>query len=131
MALKALWRRMTPLDRMLLCGLLGVALLLCVLVFRLPGGSRLVVERDGRIIYRAPLDRDRRMRLAGPLGETLAVIEHGTVRVLASPCRHKVCIGMGRISRSGEWLACVPNHLLLRIEGGRSPAEDGYDLISR
>lgn len=122
---------MTPLDRGLLCGLLGLALLATFLLTLLPGGRRLIVERDGRVIYRAPLDRRRPVSLSGPLGETKALIENGTVRILQSPCRHKVCIGMGRIGRAGEWLACVPNHLLLRIEGGNALGEEGYDLISR
>jgi len=122
---------MTPLDRLLFCLLFGGALVLAVLVLRLPGGSRLVVERDGRVVYRAPLNEDRRVQLEGPLGATEILIEKGSVRVLRSPCPHKVCIGMGRIDRSGEWLACVPNHLLLRVAGGKSPIGEGYDLISR
>ncbi len=122
---------MTTLDRALLCGLLALALLSALLLARLPGGRNLVVERDGRIIYRAPLDRPRQVHLDGPLGVTEALIENGSVRILSSPCAHKICIGMGRVDRSGQWLACVPNHLLLRIEGGSSTAEEGYDLISR
>jgi hypothetical protein len=37
---------------------------------------------------------------------------------------------MGRIARQGQLLACVPNGLLVRIEG--EPGEEpSHDLISR
>jgi hypothetical protein len=39
-------------------------------------------------------------------------------------------MGMGEIARHGELLACVPNHLLVRIEGGEERDGD-YDLLSR
>jgi hypothetical protein len=37
-------------------------------------------------------------------------------------------MGMGEVSRAGELLACVPNELLVRIEGGQE--ERSHDLIS-
>jgi len=38
---------------------------------------------------------------------------------------------MGKISRAGEILACVHNHLLVRITGTATPAAKSYDLLSR
>jgi len=127
---KRIWRRMRSGDRWV-AGLL--LLLLAFLSWRLapgPAGERLVAERDGRVIFTAPLDQNRRIELSGPLGTTLVQVQSGQVKVLSSPCPHKVCIGMGPISRGGELLACVPNHLLLRIEGEADP-RPAYDLLSR
>jgi len=130
-ALSTLWARLRPGDRWVLGGLLLLCLVL--LAWLTPGGQgrRLVAERDGRVIFVAPLDQPRRFALEGPLGQTELEIAGGAVRVLASPCPHQVCVAMGSIDRAGELLACVPNHLLIRIEG-TAPGERGdYDLLSR
>ncbi|GAB4168328.1 MAG: hypothetical protein Tsb0017_11540 [Geothermobacteraceae bacterium] len=130
MALKALWRRMTPGDRWVFVGLALSALVLLALGLLLPAGRKVLVERDGKIVWQAPLDRDTVAEIDGPLGPTRVVIEQGQVRVTDSPCPLKVCVGMGAVHRAGDWLACVPNHLLVRVTGGGETERD-YDLISR
>ncbi len=130
MALKALLRRMTILDRVIVLALLLGAMAGMLLTDLGARGERVVVERAGRVIFTAPLAEERTATLDGPLGPTVVAIHGGRVCVLESPCPLKVCIGMGEIARDGELLACVPNHLLVRIEG-RSAQGEGYDLISR
>lgn len=71
-----------------------------------------------------PLDDDLELEVEGPLGITYVEIEDGTVRVTASPCREKICIAAGEVSQSGEWIACLPNRVFLRIEGGEDPGVD-------
>lgn len=130
MALKALWQRMTLADRLLVFGLLlGVALLVLKDATR-PPGLRLIIEQDNRITHNLSLQTDSVLDLAGPLGSSRIVIADGTVRFVASPCPNKVCIGMGRAAKAGDLLACVPNHVLLRITG-RSNSDGDYDLITR
>lgn len=130
MAVRALLRRMTPLDRgIVLFLLLGTAASFLALGKR-GAGERLVVESGGRVVFTAPLTVERTVALPGPLGETVVAIHGGRACVVSSPCPHKVCLGMGEVSRAGELLACVPNGLLLRIEG-ESREEGDYDLLSR
>lgn len=121
---------MTVLDRCIL----ALLLLVCAALFRqaalAPPGRTLIVEKSGRVIFTAPLDQPRTAVLKGPLGETLVRIEDGHACVVSSPCRNQVCIGMGRITRSGQMLACVPNGILVRIEG-ESEEKAAYDLLSR
>jgi len=130
-ALSDLWQRLRPGDRRLL----AVLLLICLALFAwlTPGGkgARVVAERDGEVIFVAPLDQPRRFELSGPLGTTRVEIADGAVRVLSSPCPHQVCVGMGAVDRAGELLACVPNHLLIRIEGESGRGREAYDLLSR
>lgn len=130
MALKGVWRRTTALDKLLV----AAVALLCLASFGLwrgtSRGERVVVMQGERTLFTAPLNVSRTVRLPGPLGETLLAIKDGRVCVLDSPCPQKVCIGMGEVSRSGELVACVPNRLIIRIEGGAAEGED-YDLLSR
>lgn len=130
MALSALWRRTRWLDRLLVALLLAATLASFALVGRGEAGARVVVERNGEIIFTAPLKVDREVRLSGILGESLLVIKSGRVCFREAPCQNRVCIGMGEVARSGDLLACVPNDLLVRIEG-TAPGETGYDLLSR
>lgn len=130
MALSALWGRTSWLDRLLVALLLAATLASFALLGRGSAGARLVVERDGAVIFTAPLNSDRQVRLSGTLGDSLLVIKAGRVCFREAPCRNRVCIGMGEVGRSGDLLACVPNGLLLRIEGP-APGESGYDLLSR
>jgi len=130
MAVTAVLQRMTGLDRTIVLILLLVIGALFLLLGNSPPGNRVVVERQGEIIFTAPLDEDRSVALTGPLGETLMEIRDHRVWITASPCPHKDCMRMGRISRGGELLACVPNHLLIRIEGAAGN-DAGPDLISR
>lgn len=126
-----LWRRTTVLDRILVGLLLAGVILSALWITRLPSGARVVVERDGQVVFSAPLSEPRTVSLAGPLGETVVRIADGNARVLSSPCPNKVCMGMGPASRRGELLACVPNHLIVRIEGGHQEESPPYDLLSR
>jgi hypothetical protein len=81
------------------------------------GGDTVFAEADGKA-YAYPLPHDARIALKGPLGDTVLLIEGGTARIEASPCDNKLCIAMGRISKGGQWISCLPNKVLVRIGGG-------------
>ncbi|OHB28652.1 MAG: hypothetical protein A2X84_06280 [Desulfuromonadaceae bacterium GWC2_58_13] len=130
MAVATVLRRMTWLDRVIVLILLLAAGAAFVLLGNAPRGARVVVEQRGRVIFSAPLAVDRTTTLTGPLGDTLLEIRDRQACITSSPCPHKVCIGMGRIAHRGELLACVPNELLVRIEGEQNE-EPSHDLISR
>lgn len=127
---KGVMNRLTWLDRLLV---LGVGLLVAGSFTLLQAGSagqRVVVERDGKVVFNGVLTEARRVTVNGPLGPTVIAIKDGSVCVLSSPCPAKVCIRTGQINRQGELLACVPNHLVIRVEG-TPDVENDYDLISR
>ncbi len=86
-----------------------------------------VIEAAGsQWIY--PLKEDRQLRVQGPLGEEVIEIKDEQAFVLSSPCPNKICILQGRISRPGQWIACLPNKVFIRIEGRRSAGE--VDAVS-
>jgi hypothetical protein len=130
MAVGDLLRRTTLLDRVLVLALFSATLLSLFLLRPGARGELVIVEQGGRIVYRAPLEQERTLRLSGPQGETVLNIAGGHACIVSASCPHKVCMGMGEIARHGELLACVPNHLLVRIEGGEERDGD-YDLLSR
>jgi len=123
-------QRLTVFDRRLTLFLLIVILLSFLLPLQQGAGARVLVERQESIIYTADLDRDQQVELQGPLGKTVLEIKNGAVQVVSSPCPNKVCIGLGKAKHSADLLACVPNQLVIRIEGD-DEKDRGYDLLSR
>jgi hypothetical protein len=74
-----------------------------------------------------PLHQDRTIDVRGPLGVTKVVVRGGAAWIDQSPCREKICMKMGTVRRAGEQVVCVPNGVVVEIEGAR-----GYiDGVSR
>ncbi|MBQ3373166.1 MAG: NusG domain II-containing protein [Oscillospiraceae bacterium] len=109
--------------------LIGV-LLLCalLLLFVLKGGQRkeegavAVVTVDGTEIGRYPLSRDGTFLLNG--GSNTLVIEDGEAWVSEANCPDKLCTGFGKISRNGQIIVCLPNKLIVSVEGGEEAEVD-------
>jgi hypothetical protein len=53
----------------------------------------------------------------GPLGITVVRIAGGAAWIEASPCKNKTCISAGKLSKPGDWTACLPNKVFVRIDG--------------
>lgn len=86
-------------------------------------GAQAVVTVDGQEIGRYPLKKSGTFPLNG--GTNILVVENGEAWVSEADCPDKVCMGMGKISRNGEFIACLPNRLLIVVEGAaeQSPVD--------
>lgn len=89
------------------------------------GILRAEVEASGKR-YLLPLAQDGELVLEGPVGETRVEISDGTARITDSDCRDKICISMGSIQEPGQWVACLPNRVFVRIVA-ESPTGDEVD----
>jgi hypothetical protein len=71
-----------------------------------------------------PQDAEETVTVPGPLGDTVVEIRGGRARVLSSPCQNQICVAAGAIRSHGQWTACLPNQVLVSVEGrGKSPGE--------
>ena len=116
--------RLRPLDYVILA--LTAAAVAATSVWAYSRGGRpelRVGSESGEWIY--PLDEDRVFSVAGPLGATTVAIEGGEARILDSPCPNKTCVASPPIGEKGRWIACLPNRVILRVEG--ASAEGGVD----
>ncbi len=68
--------------------------------------------------YRYSLETNRTINVAGPLGDTIVVIEDGHAHIEDSPCPTKSCTQQKPIADPHTWIACLPNEVLLTIVGG-------------
>ena len=70
--------------------------------------------------FRLPLPKgkpNKKVNVKGPLGTTLIELSQEGVRFVTSPCPHGVCVNMGLLTKSGHSGACVPNRIIVHLEG--------------
>lgn len=116
-------------DKVLIGGLVVLTLLSFPVIKHFQHeGKVVVIEVDGKLVGNFSLEEDRFIPVDGKLGTTKVEIVGNGVRVLDSPCPHKLCVKSGTISKSGETLVCLPNGVVIRIEGGEKPS---VDAVSR
>ncbi len=113
---------MTKWDKAIFCILIAGAVLALSLqgfLFSSSPGLQAVVEVDGREYGRYTLQEKNGKTLAirTEFGYNKIVIENGSVRVTESDCPDHLEIAAGSIQKSGEMLVCLPNRLVIRIEG--------------
>ncbi|MDC7228424.1 MAG: NusG domain II-containing protein [Spirochaetales bacterium] len=84
-------------------------------------GYLLIQDESGEYLY--PMDADRTITVEGPVGESVIVIEDGAAHFEHSDCKDKLCVLMGDISEGGEWAACLPNRVMILVEGGEDEIE--------
>jgi hypothetical protein len=81
------------------------------------GGGRWVFPLDGETVFTAP----------GPLGDTVVELRGGSARILSSPCANQTCVAQGSIHRHGQWLACLPNRVMVSVSG---EGGEGLDSVA-
>jgi hypothetical protein len=81
-----------------------------------------ITGADGQWIY--SLDSEVTVPVPGPLGDTVVVIGEGTVKVLSSPCPEQICVKTGKVSKPGQWIACLPNKVFVAVRGRRNEQPD-------
>jgi hypothetical protein len=91
-------------------------------------GQAVSIFVDNQERYHLRIFEDRTIKVQGDIGETVVRIEHGKVWIESAPCPLQLCKNMGKISRPGEIIVCIPNKLLIRIEGSRGNTIDGMTM---
>jgi hypothetical protein len=111
--------RPKPLDLLLIAVALAATVFVSAQVYTHGGGESVVDIRGKAGEWAFPLSHDREIRVEGPEGSTLVSIHGGIARIESSPCPNQTCVLAGGIDRPGQWLACLPNEVFVRIEGGK------------
>ncbi|MCK9548232.1 MAG: NusG domain II-containing protein [Sphaerochaeta sp.] len=87
------------------------------------GGSGYVEVRTHQAVYRYALSNDLEVTVDGPLGPTAIRIAGGKASIIDSSCPTKSCTLQRPIASSGQWIACLPNQVLLTIVGATADTE--------
>lgn len=110
--------------------------------------AEVVIKSGGELFAKYPLSEDRVIEVPAPEGSpepaagrgssggdectqydkyNIVEIKDGKVSVTAASCKNQVCVRHGAISAPGESIVCLPNRLVVSIEGSKG---GGYDTIT-
>jgi hypothetical protein len=135
-------------DIILLTVLIAIGLAsTAVLALRGDGsGSNVVIKSGGEVFATYPLSEDRTIEVPAPGGISydsprphaadeddectqytyynVVKISGGSVTVSSASCRNQVCVRHSSISKAGESIVCLPNRLVVSIEGSKGGSYD-------
>jgi hypothetical protein len=118
-------------DLLLIGGVLILAaVLLFVFVLNNRGdtdaadGPWAVVLINGEEAARYPLSKNGSFPLNG--GTNTLVVEDGYAWMTDSDCPDKICEHMGKIHMNGQLIVCLPNGVIVTVEGGE---DSGVDIF--
>ena len=89
-------------------------------------GQIVVITVDGDPFEERLLSQPGAVAVEGLIGTSRLLIEDGRVRFVDSPCHGRYCVHAGWLSQSGQVAACLPNGVVVEVEGG----ERSYDAIN-
>ena len=90
-------------------------------------GAEVVVYVFGDEYARFPLNEDREFVIAYLKNSNVLVIEDGYAYIREASCPDGLCIHQGKINKSGQMLVCLPNQVVVQIEG---PDKKNNDIDS-
>ena len=102
----------------------------CYTVYVKPQGNAQVLIRGQDNEWLFPIDADEIIAVPGPLGKTIVRIVDSRAWVESSPCDNQTCVSSGLLTRQWQWAACLPNNVLLMIQGGIKSGGSDVDAVA-
>lgn len=102
------------------CALIGIFVFL-ILFFARSEGERITVRCGGELLGEYSLSEDGDYSFLD--GAVVVTVSGGEAFVRYADCPDKSCVLMGKISKSGESIICLPNRISITVEGGESEVD--------
>lgn len=118
----------TKRDIILVAALLVIGGVIAVILL-LSGhkGSTVQVRVDGEVIETFSLSEDRTYEITGiDGGKNILIIENGEAWMDDADCPDKLCVNMGKISKSGQSVVCLPHKVVVEISDDQGGDIDIY-----
>jgi hypothetical protein len=110
-------RKLGQADALLLGGILAVGGVIALLLL-LTGhhGALVQVRVDGTATETYSMTKDQSHEIQGVHGGTnLLIIQNGQAWVEEASCPDGLCCNMGKISKSGQSIVCLPNKVVIEV----------------
>ena len=115
-------------DIIIILVVLGLTFSTVYTAYIKPQGNSQILIRGQGSEWTFPVDSSETVVVEGFLGKTIVRIENNQTWVESSPCFNQTCVASGVITRQGQWAACLPNNVLLMIQGIK---DDDFDAVAR
>ena len=89
-------------------------------------GDTAEIQVGGKPYAVMDLHNNQTLAVAGRLGDSVLEVHDGEVRFRTSPCRGNHCVHSGWLRIGGEFAACLPNAVSLRVKA----ADPRFDSIN-
>lgn len=102
-------------DLILILSLVIVVAIAFILYFTLSKKDNLEVciYEQNNLVYCGSLNQEDKIIC----NNVEIIIKKDGVYVLESSCKDKVCIHQGKINRTGQSIVCLPNQVVIKLEG--------------
>lgn len=113
----------------ILCLVIIAAGIILTLIIGFAGssGTKVVITAGGSLYGIYDLDEDREITIKQGSHINKVTIKDSTVSMVFSDCPNQICVSHKSISKTNESITCLPNKVMVTIEGDR---EGGYDAVS-
>lgn len=104
---------------------LGSLLFVNLFLFNIDA-SAVIIEVNGKSYAQYSLKELRepiKIKIDSEYGDNLLLLEQHQVSILQSSCPDKLEVKAGVITRAGQQLVCLPNRLVVRLEGSREDVD--------
>ena len=94
-------------------------------------GDMLVVEQDGKVIKKLPMDKDTEYTVNYGGHYNTIVIKDKKAYIKEADCQDQICTHMHPIEKEGQTIICLPHRLYLELEshGDKKKNEDAIDKV--
>lgn len=106
--------------------LLGSVFALCLVCAALlprlfVSGTSAQITQNGAVLHTLSLNEEQELTLAAPNGGSNTVtVRNGQICVSHATCPDQVCVKQGWVGSTGIPIVCLPNGLVIEIQGGDS-----------
>ncbi len=86
-------------------------------------GEFAVVKENGKEVLRVDLSKEDEYKIVTDNGFNIIKVVDGTVMVIDSDCKNKICVNHRPIRSTSESIICLPHKLIVEIEKEDSNSE--------
>ncbi len=90
-------------------------------------GDKVVIDVAGERYGTYPLHEDREVKIKRDNCSNTVLIKDGAVSMASASCKNQVCVHHASINKTGQSIICLPNRVVVKIEG---KGDKKYDAIS-
>ncbi len=108
-------------DYLIIASIILIAIIFLFVNLSRDEGSEVVVKIDDITVARYSLKDEGEYAFID--GNVILVIQDGKVWVKESNCDSKECVKRGKISKEGDFIMCVFNHLFIKVIGENNIVE--------
>ncbi len=95
--------------------------------FSAPGSDALVYV-DSALKYKIDMGVDKEYQVPVQNGVVIISVSGGRLYVRSAPCPRRICMMSSPVFKEGDTLVCVPNKMLIRVDGEEA---SGLDTLTK